>query len=608
MLRYEFKFFLEGIEIPFVGLDLNFGIDSSFGVEVAPVNEVNDLVPNSHGLIIFRRKGTDSKWYLLAEGWYSGPSYQKQATSRALRLKFNGVTWFIQNTPFYNLVTPSAGMDAVFALKYSAFVGDIKRTDGSMVDTGEKVANITSQAKFDFLSTLLADRGDSDPITTTFKQFMDYLKGANPYMDKAVDHYKITSDRMMAIENPKMKDLLIADNLLNHQTALWAESTVLTTIFDVLWNIANIGHYEIMAIPCMAKDGGSSINSLVVKPNLPLAIPPACNVIFPDETVSLGFDINYSIRPTRLWYQGQLVSENGQDIMHYYFAPEDINKVFQEPDPKPYLTQEEKLRGIVPRIESFPFVSTLVIPEGSDEKTVDEYQSQFANFQFYKYRYESVPLNVTASFKPDLLPGFPVLVLDRIIPLIGYVVNITHNIDVQSAVGFTGITLSHVRPARETVPALPGWYDSQTFAPKNIGANVYSKLGTKIFCTENVPEIDGNGNVSFKSAVDTLLEQYIERGPGFQEWFYRDMPVFYDEGSFNEPPKDGEILQALNLTWARDKQRLEPNGKGPCPLNMEFQDESGTFRPTEIRQEAVLKMRTALSKQKGVWSRLVLKD
>ena len=73
--------------------------------------------------------------------------------------------------------------------------------------------------------------------------------------------------------------------------------------------------------------------------------------------------------------------------------------------------------GVVPQIMRLPFAYTVAIVDGSaDLDEWNDYQRRFVNYNYYEMKYRSTPMSLTSTFKPDLLPGFPVLVLDRIMP------------------------------------------------------------------------------------------------------------------------------------------------------------------------------------------------
>ena len=117
----------------------------------------------------------------------------------------------------------------------------------------------------------------------------------------------------------------------------------MTSVMDITLMLMQMVHYDIMPIPCMSSDAISALRTYVVKPNMSLLTPPACNVVFPDETINFGFNVDYSIRPTRL-----CSASSSQGDTYGYFAPEQIgrksNPSLAEERTQWVLTDEELMR------------------------------------------------------------------------------------------------------------------------------------------------------------------------------------------------------------------------------------------------------------------------
>lgn len=619
VFSYKFKFFLQGIEIPFLGAEIQFSAQSYFHVEIPPVNEANDIQPGSYGIIAFKKLGGDSVWHLLCEGIYMGPYYSKQGSNRSLRLKFRDVQWFPENTPLFSVFEQGESAWKDFGLRMQAFAGDVRSVDTGHPEDGvvimQNYANISSQ--FAFLSALKNEDGTNakNPLDRMFQGLFQRLEQGNKFISEHSKALRVDSKRMKSIENDKMSTVYSIAMLEKSFQGLLYQSQSLTSVMDITLMLMQMVHYDIMPIPCMSSDADSALRTYVVKPNMSLLTPPACNVIFPDETINFGFNVDYSIRPTRLWFRGELRS---QGDTYGYFAPEQIGREIESlasggGEHKWVLTDEELMRGVVPQIMRLPFAYTVAIVDGSaDLDEWNDYQSRFVNYNYYEMKYRSTPMSLTSTFKPDLLPGFPVLVLDRIMPMIGYCINVGHTIDVASGSAYTSVTLSHVRPAGDEVPLLTGWYDAEQFHPDNIGEQVYASLGTHSFWTplENKDafkiEVSEENMVRYDSAVKEMIEEYVNAlQEGLSAWkakWSRKLPVFFNEND----PESNDILRALNLKWNTDSERLETIGSGSSPVNVDI--EVGGTSINTLREAPVLKLKETLTTTRGLWTRHLLEE
>lgn len=600
VLSYSFKLFLQGIEIPFISADIQFSNRSHFNIEIPPVDEVNKIKPGTHAIIAFKRRESDDKWHLLCEGFYTGPYYSKQASNRSLRLRFRDVQWFAENATIYNLM-PNAENER-FALDARAFYGDASlplETD----DEGDVIpSTVNFTARFQFLSAL---NESDDPLHSMFQSIFGWLSNGNKFIKTHTNGWHMDGGRVYSVENKQMSEIYTRKMINDSFKEILGQSTNLTNVMDVMLMLMQMVHYDLMPIPCMSV--ASSLASYVSKPHLHLMVPPACNVIFPDETINFGFNVDYSLRPTRLWFRGAMNNSTSRG----YIAPDELNDL-QDPHE---VTTEEMFQGIRGQESRLPFAYTKGSPaEGDDADAENLFEKQFASYMYYDQKYESTPMNLTCAFRPDLLPGFPVLVLDRIIPMIGYLININHSVDLSSGAAYTSMTLTHVRPVHEKTPILAGWYDRDQFTPDHIGSHVYERLGTKAywkagFLDDDTPPSTDDDMVDNSDAVNNLIEKYKEvllQGDDYQEFkesFFRELPVFYDESTGL-----GAILDALNLTWKRDEspEKLE-GSEGPNPLSLGAID--GDFRRVDTeRREAIERLSKTLSTVEGLWTPTVVEE
>jgi len=308
-----------------------------------------------------------------------------------------------------------------------------------------------------------------------------------------------------------------------------------------------------------------------------LATPPACNVIFPDENTTFSFQRNEENIPTRFRLMDEIVGIEGRG----YFAPEELHQNFEEGDreARQKVTDLEKFKGVIPHQTTIPLTQTMAI--NFDENDLEDMgiaKALFTNYMFYHNQYQSVPMNIEVAFKEDILPGFPILIMDKEIPMLGYVAGVNHNVNPESGYATTSITVSHARTFDTKTPMLAGWYDMKQFSPENIGEHMYEPLGTTAFFEGfSEPEVDDRMFVDYSKPIKEIQIAY-EEAPDkevFKERFKRKLP------NFDEDDKE-DIMDKLELEW--DGDRLVGG-----PMNIEL--EVGVATVSEIRRERVFELK-----------------
>jgi len=227
----------------------------------------------------------------------------------------------------------------------------------------------------------------------------------------------------------------------------------------------------------------SRILTTIFRPDVWFVMPPACNVLFPEECTSVSYNRQMMQETTRLELQtASLLLENAADpivsaqlIQQYYFAPALVEGNTGRPTlpdklgkPKPGNTSagsltammytHEKFTGIIPKIERIydtAFYAAIAAGSGitrTDATTVEQYAQRVALFNFLRNRYMSRRANVACAFTPRLVAGFPALVVSR--PketdtdapthFIGLMTNVSHTLNQDG--GMTSFSLSYARP------------------------------------------------------------------------------------------------------------------------------------------------------------------
>jgi len=203
---------------------------------------------------------------------------------------------------------------------------------------------------------------------------------------------------------------------------------------------------------------GSSLNYTVIKPNTYFLTPPACNILFPHQYNSIAYQRNYLQEPTRLFLRTDLIF-GGRDkwITERFYAPdfEALNALLYRRGN--YL---ERLASVLLPHEKFVGLNPMMAWQEDLGAFVQkgarrEYLSKMADYLYWKQRFGPRSLNVSMPFNPNLIPGYPSLVLDKVgAPgarsrhFLGNVQSVVHSIDQNGAT--THMTMVAARLHDET--------------------------------------------------------------------------------------------------------------------------------------------------------------
>lgn len=222
--------------------------------------------------------------------------------------------------------------------------------------------------------------------------------------------------------------------------------------------------------------GGHLFNQLVLPETFFMA-PPRCNVLFPDQYTSFSYSRNFMREVTRLSCSagpGWLIGGGKDPILsHYYFAPNILDDKGQSlhstlRDGARIILPHEVHSGIIPKMEwvSEAHRWSVKASKADNQEGRIHYLQKLANFQFFLSRWSARSIGLSARFSPQLVLGFPALVIDRAAPApearkaieqilgkevlptqyLGKVAAITHSLS--QAGGTTEVNLTHCRTHR----------------------------------------------------------------------------------------------------------------------------------------------------------------
>ena len=162
------------------------------------------------------------------------------------------------------------------------------------------------------------------------------------------------------------------------------------------------------------------LGTTVIAPELLFSPPPRCNVIFPDFYTNLDYQRNFLGEPTRLMLRAGEVRKNdifsgGYSKMKIFFAPDTETvrgavKMGTKEFAKSVMPHEVHT-GIVPSQQQIPWAGAYRLKV----KGRTEYVQRLANYLYLKQRYGQRNATVNGVFMPQLLIGFPVLIIDKLV-------------------------------------------------------------------------------------------------------------------------------------------------------------------------------------------------
>ena len=221
------------------------------------------------------------------------------------------------------------------------------------------------------------------------------------------------------------------------------------------------------------------LGNYFVKPQCYFALPPVCNVIFPSMTPQISYTESYITQPTRLYIEDPALAaavtgeENPQRLLVNVLArgyPPAIDRRYQERLQNIHYTgknillyPEEFFKGPVTSIAQVPswfmyyqqylsagggnatgsdtsFSATpsdkSPLEPGQTGLTEGDLYKLYAQYEYFRQRYEKRQGAVVCAFDPYIVPGFPLMVFDEVVTsqfhLIGYLMNYSHDVTSES--------------------------------------------------------------------------------------------------------------------------------------------------------------------------------
>ena len=539
--RLNLRCFIDGIEVPVIGCRTTFseGAAATAEVDLIPTDEVYDIEPRAlvtlyyyenydydrspNGIDLRRLAPNDPRrWKLLFVGELITIAYNKTASGRSALMVCVDHTNYWDFIKQYYLNFANAGVE----LFENAFLGvkldRIKNYDIVGKDMSSNLFNWLTQSK--------GPGGKPNLYLGVQRTLREMWFAANDFYARAFNRLRV-GDMLVGVPDDqsagKLFQLEYFQKFIKGQVgAGGGEVTVRQMVETLLGNV----YHTYATVPCPMFDrkgscrgfspsSGSkqdalllsenidrsrswpeaSLNYTIIKPDTWFTSPPSCNVVFPHQYASMSFQRNYLQEPTRLFLRTQLLFAGSTDeyITERFYSPdfETFNQqLYKEGG---YLTRlaqtslpHENFVGLNPMMTWQPDLGSYV--QGGARRA---YLARLSDYLFWKSRFGTRGVNVSGPFNPNLVPGYPGVVINNVAKngqltrhYVGTISTVSHSIN-QAQGGWTHFTMVGARVHDETADfdgkgrsleevtnrGVDGWVDDR-YDSTRIGAEVYQRL------------------------------------------------------------------------------------------------------------------------------------
>lgn len=280
---------------------------------------------------------------------------------------------------------------------------------------------------------------------------------------------------------------------------------------------------------CSISNGDElKMNDWIMAPEMPMAPPPRCNVIFPIEYQRVSYAPSFDQRPTR--GIGRLsgratLSETSKDALVF---PEELRGKLEEYTH--FTSAEEKYRGII--LSQF----NMDRPEyfnDLDSDYVRGYLEQ--SFEASKWNGQCQISQGAAGSTLNLRPvaGFSALVLLRNGQhIIAHLEAVKHSFDLEQG-AWTSYVLSNARPYDAEVPVSGSalWNRHEFFDQKNIGIRIYPMILGRFFDTIDQLNSEENDDLSILKHLFRagMSESDVEEAKSASDAVAKAVDALWDE-------------------------------------------------------------------------------
>lgn len=478
---------------------------STATINVIPTDKIFNVRPRTKVFVFFWDED-DSVWRILWEGEVLGVGYSKSSDSRQVSLNCADFTNYWDYTRKH-LLTMREGAQTY--TKAKLFFGDQKTI---------VTFNSSNQVNNKIVEKIL--QGNNLP--NALLEFMRTVANDLPYYKRINDKMKLY-EHLTMIQDDQAEKLLETKEKSALLTRMEGSTGRHLTLREILYTFQSAIYYNHVST-CSVPYVAGNYNACVMMPNLYAALPPRCNVVFPDQSTSITFNRDFMAEPTRIMMRTTPVWENklggesevAKTVYPTYITPAILgknirasieNREFYETR----FTEEEIEKGIIPEIRELPYAEMLSMrPEGAD---IRQYMTGQLNYLYQLERHAGRTLSVTMEINPWLACNFPCVVLDSSKCYVATIANISHTIN-SSGGAYTSIQCNMARELRpdldfDDTPVMPTWFN-ESYLPVNVDNTYQQLLGCKAIGEESSREAKKVSSITDESVAYRV--GYIENG------------------------------------------------------------------------------------------------
>jgi hypothetical protein len=456
--KLKLRLFVDGIELPVIGARCTFteGAPATAEIQIIATDEAHDIPARSfvnlfyydnHDFDTDVSSGTKSvrklgphdlrRYKLMFTGEVAGIGFQKSGSSRAATLQCIDCTSYLDFIKQHYVNFSNGGIE----LFENAFMGvRLDRTQNFDVVTKGAQSNL-----YVWLTAQTNASGEPNLYGGVHRVIRESFFSANYFYARAYNRVRF-GDTVVGIKEDstagELFDLQFFEKFIKNQVGGkggWVAArsminallgpvfhtyvTVPCPYFDLQGRALGIGDPEEEGSYSSEVVGrsaypGSSLNTHVIKPDTWFLAPPNCNVIFPHMYDQISFSRNYLAEPTRIFLRSKLLfnGKNDKWLTERLYGPdfEEFNKQFHSAGGylkrmASQLMAHEDHVGLNP-IEVWQSELAAFVQDGPRR----EYLARLTDYLYWKYRFGTRQLSVSMPFNPDIIPGYPGVVMDRV--------------------------------------------------------------------------------------------------------------------------------------------------------------------------------------------------
>lgn len=468
----KLKLYLEGIEIPIIGIQLQEAISNTPSCYInIGVNKYSQyLLPGTLGQVFYY---IDNVPKLIFEGELLTITLARNSGSKFITLGFVGLTnafdhaW-VQSQDVTIESYNTANFLSVSKYNYNGLNRSNGEEDEDMSQPGDDIPQdwskneepITMYNPSIAISSLLGNinawiatynwEDAVNPAEDLILKIFDEALTINSYL-KILNKTLRLRDRIYVFPNSSIVKFLqsqLSNTIFSGGSASTPDTMSIKQIFSIVCDYIGYDWVELPA-PCLV---GGKPKSIIFKPKLDYTTPISCNMIYPSQVADMKYNIDFNKQPTRLFVVSpplgvRLAGAQGLYGFNTTVAPSVAIKVYKGKYASDF-TQEEAYKGIYPIVEQQPNyleqiyaeqissgtsnVSETVRLVGGVGSIYGEAIQDIVDRRFFELRSKSKTMSVTCAYNPYRMIGFPGAVLDWDLPhVVGTVVSISTSISAE---------------------------------------------------------------------------------------------------------------------------------------------------------------------------------